>query len=581
MSWKKHLVHIPKNQRLEQVVAAQRQYAGEPAASASKFTSYLPEVYAGQPNRVERYVQYDNMDLDSEISTALNTIADFCTQTEEQNPLPFMIEWFENGTEVEVEVLKTAMQSWIKRNNFQSEVWKIFRDTLKYGDQFFIRDPETLKWLWIDPANVVKISVDESKGRQPVSYTIKNLSFYLQNSAATKPVVGSSPMTQGPAFAGATVGGLGSVSSQSMFSLGNSHGKFAHNETLYEIDAKHVVHLSMATSSDINWPFGTSILEAVYKTYKQKELLEDAILIYRVQRAPERRVFYIDVGNTPPTKAMPYIEKVKNQIQQKRMPSRMGGGNSIVDSAYNPMSMLDDYYLAVSSDGRGSKIETLPGGESIGDIADLNYFNTKLIRGLGVPSSYLPQGNDDGGQGWSDGKVGTAYIQEFRFGKYCERLQRQLQHIFDEEFKRFIEHKGLTIDPNQFQLMFNPPQNFSRYRQIELDSAQISVFTQLSDIPYFSKRFILKRFLNLSEDEVIENERMWAEENGDMVESQIGFNPNKDGGSTGLPGMSSVGMGTTSSPFDSDTGGDFDTGGDEGFGDFGGEESGGEESETL
>ena len=96
----------------------------------------------------------------------------------------------------------------------------------------------------------------------------------------------------------------------------------------------------------------------MFKVYKQKELLEDAILIYRVQRAPERRVFYIDVGNMQTHKARAHLERIKNEIHQRRIPSKTGGGQNITDSAYNPLSIMEDYF-AQTAEGRGSKVETL------------------------------------------------------------------------------------------------------------------------------------------------------------------------------------------------------------------------------
>ena len=127
------------------------------------------------------------------------------------------------------------------------------------------------------------------------------------------------------------------------------------------------------------------VLEAIFKVYKQKELLEDAIIIYRVQRAPERRVFYIDVGNMPTNKAMAFIERVKNEIHQKRIPNKTGGGANIMDAAYNPLSQIEDYFFAQTAEGRGSKVETLPGGQNLGEIDDLKYFNNKLMKGLRIP----------------------------------------------------------------------------------------------------------------------------------------------------------------------------------------------------
>jgi hypothetical protein len=271
----------------------------------------------------------------------------------------------------------------------------------------------------------------------------------------------------------------------------------------------------MSEGLDNNYPFGNSLMESIFKVFKQKELLEDAIIIYRVQRAPERRVFYIDVGNMPSHLAMSFVERVKNEVNQRRIPSVTGGSQTVIDSGYNPLSINEDYFFPQTSEGRGSKVEILPGGTNLGEIDDLRYFTNKLFRALRIPSSYLPTGPDDGGSSFNDGRVGTAYIQELRFNKYCERLQSLINDVFDVEFKLYLHNKGMNIDNNIFDIKFNPPQNFASYRQAEMDTARAANFQNLVAIPFVSKRFAMQRFLGLSQEEIAENERLWREENVD------------------------------------------------------------------
>jgi hypothetical protein len=127
----------------------------------------------------------------------------------------------------------------------------------------------------------------------------------------------------------------------------------------------------------------------------------------------------------------------------------------------------------------------------------------------------LPTGSDDGGSNFNDGRVGTAYIQELRFNEYCKRLQSLLHETFDSEFKRYLVNKGMNIDPNIFDVKFNPPQNFASYRQAEMDTARVNTFNVMVAVPFVSKRFAMKRFLGMTTEEVAENERMWKEENID------------------------------------------------------------------
>jgi hypothetical protein len=223
-------------------------------------------------------------------------------------------------------------------------------------------------------------------------------------------------------------------------------------------------------------------------------------------------MFKIDVGNMPSHMAMAFVERIKNEIHQRRIPSPYGG-SSVVDATYNPLSMNEDYFFPVTADGRGSSVEVLPGGQNLGEIDDLRYFNNRLARGLRVPSSYLPTGPDDNTTPLSDGRVGTAMIQEFRFNQYCERLQNYIALKLDEEFKLFLRWRGLNIDSGLFQLKFNPPQNFAAYRQSELDNARVGTFASMEAFPYISKRFALERFLGLTEEEITKNQELWREEN--------------------------------------------------------------------
>jgi hypothetical protein len=210
--------------------------------------------------------------------------------------------------------------------------------------------------------------------------------------------------------------------------------------------------------------------------------------------------------------AMAFVERVKNEIHQRRIPSQSGGGVNVIDSAYNPLSINEDYFFPQTENGRGSKVDTLPGGTNLGEIDDLKYFTNKLFRALRIPSSYLPTGADDSQAQYNDGRVGTAYIQELRFNNYCMRLQTLLTAVFDQEFKRYLHNRGVNIDSSLFELKFQPPQNFASYRQAEVDGQRINTFNTIQAIPYMSKRFALKRFLGMTDEEIAENERLWKEE---------------------------------------------------------------------
>jgi len=473
------------------------------------YASRLPEVYSGHPNRVERYNQYENMDMDSEVNACLDIIAEFSTQPSETNGTPFETTYHDKPTDHEIGIIKKQLQQWVKLNKLDQRIFKLFRNTIKYGDQIFVRDPENFEMMWVDMSKVMRVIVNESEGKRPEQYVIRDINPNFQNMTVaaktttdymTNPVTGTISGSSNYTMPNGGAGG----------GVGNSRFMHAMNEAT--LDAKHVVHCSLNEGLDVFWPFGRSILEQIYKVYKQKELLEDAILIYRVSRAPERRIFKIDVGNMPSHLAMQFVERVKNEMHQRRIPTITGGGQNMMDSSYNPLSINEDYFFPQGADGRGSSVDTLQGGSNLGEIDDLKYFNNKMARGLRVPSSYLPTGPDDSDRAMSDGKVGTALIQEYRFNQYCERLQALIAQKLDDEFKMFLKWRGFNIDSSLFSIGFNPPQNFASYRQSELDNTRIQAFMQMEPLPYMSKRFMLERFLGLTEEEIKENETMWREE---------------------------------------------------------------------
>ncbi len=481
------------------------------------YMSRLPEVYTGHPNRIERYNQYEMMDVDAEINACLDIISEFSTQRNDHNKTPFSFEFKDDPTPHEVELLTKQLQQWCKLNEFDVRMFKVFRNVIKYGDQVFVRDPENFKLYWVDMVKVIKVIVNESEGKKPEQYVLKDLNINLQNLSVAQKT--NTDFAANPATGlGGTGGGTNTPYTVPAMPYNTTGSRFTLGQSESSIDAKHVVHLSLTEGLDRFWPFGQSILENIFKVYKQKELLEDAVLIYRVQRAPERRMFKIDVGNMPSHMAMAFVERVKNEIHQRRIPS-LYGGQSIVDATYNPLSMNEDYFFPVTSEGRGSSVEVLPGGQNLGEIDDLKYFNNRLARGLRVPSSYLPTGPDDNTTPLSDGRVGTAMIQEFRFNQYCERLQNYISLKLDQEFKLFLRWRGFNIDTGLFNLSFNPPQNFAAYRQSELDTARVTTFASMEALPYISKRFALERFLGLTEEEIKKNEKLWAEENKKEVKA--------------------------------------------------------------
>lgn len=451
--------------------------------------TWYQRLIQGSASRMTRYREYDLMDNDVEVSRALDTIAE--EMTGEGNPnshLPLEVSILTNEEDPvasqTVVTVRAALRRWSRIHDWNNRIFHIARLMIKYGDVFFRKRNKFEKWEFIHPKNVVAALVDEHDVTKVVAWQIKT--------DITKPRNGGYSMPIG-----------------------------AKQDTQFQteiVPADQIVRFTLNNDMSDTAPFGESVLRPVYRSHKQKELLEDSVLIYRIQRAPERRVFYIDVGKMPPQRVKSYLEQVKNEIRQKKVPS-INGGQMEVDSVYNPQSMSEDFFFASRPEGKGSKVETLPGGQGLGELADLEYFQRKVWRGLRVPASYMIE-QQDGGQIWNDGKVGVAYIQELRFCLFVMRLQAALASELDKEFKKYLRTCGIQIDETMYEIRLPEPSNFGKYKQLEIDGQLLSAYGTADGISYMSKRFIMKKYLQLSEDEIILNERMLREEKG--------LNPNDD-----------------------------------------------------
>lgn len=480
--------------------------------------TWYQRLVQGSSTRLTRYKEYDLMDQDVEVARALDTIAEEMTGNNTRTDLPINLDMqVEEGQEVAnavVMTLRAAMRHWCDIHDWENRLFKVARNTVKYGDIFFKRQGAHKKWEFMHPKKTLAALVDKDDVTKVIGWQLKT---------GTKQAIPGG-------------GGLKPLSSPQVY-----------DSEL--VAAEEIIRFSLNDDMSDTAPFGESILRSVFKAHRQKELLEDAIIIYRVQRAPERRVFYIDVGKMPPQRSKQYLEQIKNEIRQKKIPTNVNGKDAI-DSVYNPQSMSEDFFFASRPDGRGSRVETLPGGQGLGELADLEYFQDKVFRGLRVPVSWMKSSADNAL--FNDGKVGTAYIEELRFCLYVMRLQGYLEQTLDDEFKRFLRDCNIQIDETLYRIRLPEPSNFGRYREQEVDAQLLGSYGSADSVTHLSKRFILKRYLQLTDDEILTNERLLRQERG--------LDPN--GGDEDLPTLYGSGE---------------ELGGEEGLG----MEAGGEGSEMI
>ncbi len=494
--------------------------------------SWYNRLVNGSSQRIVRYREYDLMDADIDVARALDIIAEEVAGNNPKTETPLIVKLeLDGGAKIDsraVATLNAAVKTWCNIHDWRNRIFKIARNTIKYGDCFFLRPKKKNgRLIYRHPKTIVAAISSELDIND-----IHGWHIHVNPHAMRTP-------TTGQMFYN-TTGNIG-------------------DSGIDVFNADDVVRFSLIDEMSDEAPFGRSVLMDVFRAFKQKQLLEDAIIIYRIQRAPERRVFYIDVAHLHPAKVAQHLEQFKNEIKQKKIPTQ-SGGKSTVESIYDPQSMNEDIYLAQYKDGQ-SRVETLAGGQGLGELADLDYFYKRIWRGLRIPQSYIDP-NSDGGT-FNDGKVGIAYLQEIKFTLYIERLQSHLEATFDKEFKRFLRESNITIDESLYKIVLPTPSNYDVSRKQQMDSELLNNYGSADGINSLSKRFALKKYLQLTDEEIIMNERMLREEkgmdpNGDYRDLPKLYNPEEAeaGGFEGGLGSFSGGSGGPTAPAIDDFAGD-------------------------
>tara|TARA_R110000751_G_scaffold29617_1_gene76082 strand:- start:842 stop:2365 length:1524 start_codon:yes stop_codon:yes gene_type:complete len=314
-------------------------------------------------------------------------------------------------------------------------------------------------------------------------------------------------------------------------------------------------------------PYGTSVLDPARRIWRQLTLLEDAMIAYRVVRAPERRIFKIDVGNIPPQDVAQYMEQVKTEMKRNQLVDSATGR---VDLRYNPLSLEEDYFIPMRG-GVGSDISSLQGASSLNDIDDVKYLRDKLFAAIKIPHSYLTNL-----EGAAEDKT-TLAQKDIRFARTITRLQRSLVSEMEKMAIVHLYTLGFRGDDLlSFKLKLNNPSRLAELQQLEYMKTKFEVASSVTE-GLFSKRWVAQNILGLSDSEFLRNQResyydrkfqqaleTVAEISGEELANDLG------GGMFGGTGEDVGDMGLE------DLGGD-DLGGD----DLGGDLGGGEEEDTL
>jgi len=246
-------------------------------------------------------------------------------------------------------------------------------------------------------------------------------------------------------------------------------------------------------------------LHKAIKALNQLRMIEDSLVIYRLSRAPERRIFYIDVGNLPKVKAEQYLKEVMSRYRNKLV---YDAGTGEVRDDKKFMSMMEDFWLPRREGGRGTEITTLPGGQNLGELSDIQYFQKKLYRALNVPESRIAGSGD----GFNLGRSSEILRDELKFSKFVGRLRKRFANIFNDMLKTQLVLKNI-VSPEDWDLMVDHIQydflydnQFSELKESELLNERLGTLATIEPYigKYFSKEYVRRKVLHQTDTEIIE-----------------------------------------------------------------------------
>ncbi len=393
-------------------------------------------------NRVELYTDYEGMDLDPIISSALDVYADESTVKDADGDTLTIKSPDDN-------IRKILRNLFYDVLNVEYNLWPWIRNACKYGDFYLHLDIDEE----IGIVNVVPLSAYEMRREEQFDdknpYAVK---FYYEGMN--------------------NVGSVGGTSQQ-------------------DFDPFEVAHFRLL--SDTNFlPYGKSMLEGARKVFKQLTLMEDAMLLHRIMRAPERRIFKIDVGNIPPGEVDSHMQQIMNKMKKVPYMDETTGDYNL---KFNLQNMLEDYYLPVRGGESGTNIESLPGTSNDGQTEDIDYLRNKMHAALRIPKAFL--GYDEGVEGKA-----TLAAEDIRFARTIERIQK----IFTSELTKIaIVHlytQGYTdADLINFELTLTNPSIVYEKQKVELLNEKLGLVSNFKESGMFSEKYIYENVFGMSQNE--------------------------------------------------------------------------------
>jgi hypothetical protein len=397
---------------------------------------------AYQQVRIDLFRDYDSMDSDPILSAALNVYADECTA---RNEFGNVLKIHHEDAEIK-QILENLFYDIL---NVEFNLWPWARNLVKYGD--FYLQLEMAEELGI--VNVLPLSTYEMSRVE---------GFDPQNPQRVKFVY---------------------APYQNPYSGPSSTPK-------KEYENYEIAHFRL--NGDSNFlPYGKSMIEGGRRVWKQLQLMEDAMLIHRVMRAPEKRIFKVDVGNIPPNEVDNYMQKIINSSKKVPFVDERTGEYNL---KYNMQNLIEDYYMPVRGSDNGTSIDTLKGLE-YNMIDDINYLKNKFMAALQIPKAYLGYEEDTNGKA-------TLAAMDVRFAKTIERIQRVM---VSELTKIAIVHlyaQGIDDDRlTNFTLELTIPSKIYEQEKVELYTSKVALIQQMQQTKMVSKEWMYETILNMAKDE--------------------------------------------------------------------------------
>ena len=411
--------------------------------------------------RTAKLRSFYNADCDSiEISRALDILAEDISSSNADDNDIFYID-YPDDTKVKKTLMKTVnsvLGMWNNRTEMDIEFFNRVRDTLKAGSSFFKKNED---------GTLTKLYQERFVGYILSENDEDYVTHYIYD----------------PTLPRIDQGGKNNINKSLVSTARDKH-------QIIPVDEMLIMKVG-------DGPFGQSVIERVYKIYRQLSLLEDSVIIYRVVRAPERRVYYIDVGNLQGPKREQAIERQRLRLMQKQINK---AGQTTTE--YDPHSTSEDIFIPTNSTGKGSRIETLPGGQGLGEMGDVEYFAKKMAKGLRIPSSMT---DEEQPNQFNDMRVGQVYQVEVRYMGYVRRIARFFERTLSKHFREFAMNRGVIV-PDDAKFKISESMSFSMYKEMELNQTLLNIASSTMSFEYLGKKFVLQKYMNLDQEEIQQNE---------------------------------------------------------------------------